>query len=328
MLQDTTKVMMRNRKPGTNDEPTTLDMAIYQARKKSDPNNIGSILDPTRANKTAPVYMTHSKINSNRPKTSSIPTQIVSTKNVHSLPATLSPNPASQNVPAVSTASSQNPPQNVVPDLLITDIDSPVKSEPETHHTVLHDLNILTQDETDQKDIDQPSQEGQTKEAPMKKMMGSSNFSTYKRDLISTNLIHYLITGCEGWQQIWGFKNPSNIQPIQILRNGNLCGLTFSHPGADPYWGMEMITAQKIYICRNMPDVGVPEMHLNFVMAIIHINGSIKTPTSFTIIPNEKIIVNNTTAHWEVISVACYRNDKISIYATNLLDCSLELFFD
>jgi len=145
----------------------------------------------------------------------------------------------------------------------------------------------------------------------IKDLSGKSNLS-----LIS--LIHYNIIGGKGWQRIFGYMRGTDIQPIQIIQDSKLYGISLSHSG------IGTIPIGSIYICKNRETDYVPTDNDNYIIGIIRVKNEIVKPINKFIRSNEQ----DKELFWEIRSNVLKRNDRISIYAENISGSNLEIFIE
>jgi hypothetical protein len=132
------------------------------------------------------------------------------------------------------------------------------------------------------------------------------------------SLFHYNITGGKGWQRICGYIRGTDLQPIQIIKDGNLYGFNISHSG------MGVIPVGSIYICKNNKENNIPSNDSKSVIGIIHIKNEINKPFNKTLMPDETF----EDISWESRSVELTRDDHISIYAENLSGSNIGIYIE
>lgn len=136
---------------------------------------------------------------------------------------------------------------------------------------------------------------------------------TSVQQVIST--VHHHLIGSQGWQKLSGYVNGTDLQPILLLKSGNISGMSLSYVGTKSLTG-------PIYICKNFGSSEVPTESSDKVIAIITFSNT--ETFDFTIVPGEKL----EKAEWKSITNVVNRNDKISVYGSDLTDANLELFFE
>ena len=174
---------------------------------------------------------------------------------------------------------------------------------------------------------------------------------------VNTSLIRYHFAGGKGWQRIFGYGRGTDIQPIRIIRDSRIYGLSFSSSG------IGIIPAGSITIHKNMrPCKNAAES----IISNITISDDIVKPSGFVIFPGETIMIeDNIKINWvikapiksedltsesEVVNSeddhkhgyrrsphlaeipedlnALDRGDCVSIQADNILGANIELFIE
>jgi hypothetical protein len=138
-----------------------------------------------------------------------------------------------------------------------------------------------------------------------------------------SSLIHYHISGGKGWQHVAGYRSSTDIQPLRVIRDGDIYGMSFVHSGLEP------IPASSIFICKNGTGDGskIIDERAVTVLAEIVISDNLSDSVNFTILHGEEVKVSDTViVKWNSQSSLVNRNDCISVYAENLSGADIEFF--